>query len=137
MGEVGGTEDAAASGVGVGRDRHVFDDLFFVPDVDAGGDDVGAQVEEFFGDGGGDAESAGRVFAVDDEEVYGVSFKDVGEVLAYDVAAGRSEDVADEENVHLWILARSDKKQIPRGNDRKKNKDISTAKARAVDCRDD
>jgi len=25
----------------------------------------------------------------------------VGEMLAYDVAAGRTEDVADEENVHL------------------------------------
>jgi hypothetical protein len=36
-----------------------------------------------------------------------VGFKDVGEVLAYDVAAGRSEDVADEKNVHLWILARA------------------------------
>jgi hypothetical protein len=91
----------------------------------------------------------------------------VGEVLAYDVAAGRSEDVADEENVHLWILARAEKKQIPKGNDRKKGKDESngksenksenkgkrrsrfpegmteerqgqaTVKARAVDCRDD
>jgi hypothetical protein len=30
----------------------------------------------------------------------------VGEVLAYDVAAWRTEDVADEENVHLWSLAR-------------------------------
>jgi hypothetical protein len=67
---------------------------------------VGAEVEEFFGDGGGDAEAAGGVFAVDDEEIDGVGFEDVGEMLAYDVAAGRTEDVADEENVHLWILAR-------------------------------
>jgi hypothetical protein len=36
-----------------------------------------------------------------------VGFEDVGEVLAYDVATGRSEDVADEKNVHLWILARA------------------------------
>ena len=85
----------------VGGDRHVFDDLFFVPDVVAGGDDVRAEVEEFFGDGGGDAEATSRVFAVDDEEVDGVGFEDVGEMLAYDVAAGRSEDVADEKNVHL------------------------------------
>jgi hypothetical protein len=41
-----------------------------------------------------------------------VSFEDVGEVLAYDVAAGRSEDVADEENVHLWILARAERKSF-------------------------
>jgi hypothetical protein len=104
--EVGGADDAAAAHVGVGGDGHVFDNLFFVPDVVAGGDDMRTEVEEFFGDGGGDAEAAGGVFAVDDEEVDGVGFEDVGEVLAYDVAAGRSEDVADEENVHLWILAR-------------------------------
>jgi len=110
--EVGGAEDAAAASVGVGGDRHVFDDLFFVPDVVAGGDDVGAEVEEFFGDGGCDAEAAGGVFAVDDKEIDGVSFEDVGEVLAYDVAAGRSEDVADEENVHLWILARAERKSF-------------------------
>ena len=114
-GVVGGAEDAAAAGVGVGGDGHVFEDLFFVPDVVAGGDDVGAEVEEFFGDGGGDAEAAGGVFAVDDEEVDGVGFEDVGKVLAYDVAAGGSEDIADKENVHLWILARSVKKQIPEG----------------------
>jgi hypothetical protein len=49
-----------------------------------------------------------------------VGFEDVGEVLAYDVAAGRSEDVADEKNVHLWSLARAGEKQIPRGKDREK-----------------
>jgi hypothetical protein len=101
VGEVGGAKDAAAADVGVGGDGHVLEDLFFVPDVVAGGDDVGSEVEEFFGDGGGDAEAAGGVFAVDDEEIYGVGVEDVGQVLAYDVAAGRTEDVADEENVHL------------------------------------
>ena len=106
VGEVCGAEDAAAARVGRGGDGHVLDDLFFVPDVVAGGDDVSAEVEELFCDGGRDAEAAGGVFAVDDEEIYGVGFEDVGEVLAYDVAAGRTEDVADEENVHLWILAR-------------------------------
>jgi hypothetical protein len=29
-------------------------------------------------------------------------------MLADDVAAGRAEDVADKENVHLWILARGE-----------------------------
>ena len=46
--------------------------------------------------------------SVDDEEVYGVGFKDVGEVLAYDVAAGRTEDVADKKNIHSKILHGSD-----------------------------
>ena len=72
----------------------------------AGGDDVSAEVEELFGERGRDAEAAGGVFAVDDEEVDGVGGDDVGEVLADDVAAGRAEDVADEENVHWVSLSR-------------------------------
>jgi hypothetical protein len=112
VGEVGGAEDAAAADVRVGGDGHVLEDLFFVPDVVAGGDDVGSEVEELFRDGGGDAEASGGVFAVDDEEIDGVGVEDVGEVLAYDVAAGRTEDVADEENVHLWILARAGRKSL-------------------------
>ena len=66
-GVVRGADDAAAADMGIGGDGHVFEDLFFVPDVVAGGDDVGAEIEEFFCDGGGDAEAAGCVFAVDDE----------------------------------------------------------------------
>ena len=66
----------------------------------AGGDDVGAEVEELVGDGGGEAEAAGGVFAVDDEEINGVGFKDVGEMFADDVAAGGAEDVADKKDVH-------------------------------------
>jgi hypothetical protein len=68
--------------------------------VVAGGDDVGAEVEELFCDGGGDAEAAGGVLSVDDEEVDGVGFEDVGEVFADDVAAGGAEDVADKKDVH-------------------------------------
>ena len=70
--------------------RHVVEDFLLVPDVVAGGDDVGAEVEELFGEGGRDAEAAGGVFTVDDEEVDGVGFDDVGEMLADDVAAGRA-----------------------------------------------
>ena len=62
--------------------------------------------EEFFGEGGRDAEAAGGVFAVDDEEIDGVGFEDVGEMLADDVAAGGAEDVADEKNVHRMSLSR-------------------------------
>ena len=106
-GVVGGAEDAAAAGVGVGGDGHVFEDLFFVPDVIAGGDDVGAEVEELFGDGGGEAEAAGGVFAVDDKEIDGVGFKDVREVFADDVAAGGAKDIADKEDIHWKSLQRS------------------------------
>jgi hypothetical protein len=99
-GVVRGAQDAAAASVRVRGDGHVLEDLFLVPDVVAGGDDVRAEVEELFGDAGRDAEAAGGVFAVHDEEVDGVGLDELGEVFADDVAAGRAEDVADEENVH-------------------------------------
>ncbi len=101
VGVVGGAEDAAAAGVGVFGDGHVLEDLFFVPDVVTGGDYVGSEIEELFGDGGGDAEAAGGVFAVDDEEIDGVGVEDVRQVFADDMAAGGAEDVADKENIHL------------------------------------
>jgi hypothetical protein len=90
--------------MGVGGDGHVFEDLFFVPDVIAGGNDVGAEVEELFGDGGCEAEASGGVFAVDDEEVDVVGFKYVREMFADDVAAGGAKDIADEEDIHWKSL---------------------------------
>jgi hypothetical protein len=101
---VGGAEDAAAADVRVGGHGHVFEDLALVPDVIAGGDDVGAEIEEFLGDGGGDAEASGSVFAVDDEEIDCVGFEDVGEMFADDVAAGGAKDIADKKDVHLKSL---------------------------------
>jgi len=86
--------------MGVRGDGHVFEDLFFVPDVVAGGDDVRAEVEELVGDGRREAEAAGGVFAVDDEEIDGVGFKDVRKVFADDVAAGGAKDIADKEDIH-------------------------------------
>ena len=97
---VGRAQDAAAANVGFGGDGHVLEDLALVPDVVAGGDDMGAEVEEFFCDGGGDAEAAGGVFAVDDEEVDGVGFKDVRKVFADDVAPSGAENIADKEDIH-------------------------------------
>jgi hypothetical protein len=96
-----GADDAAAAGVGVFGNGHVLEDLFFVPDVVTGGDYVGSEIEELFGDGGSDAEAAGGVFAVDDEEIDGVGVEDVRQVFADDMAAGGAEDVADKENIHL------------------------------------
>lgn len=83
-----------------GGDGHVFEDLALVPDVVAGGDDVGTEIEELFGDGGRDAEASGGVFAVDDEEIDGVGFEDVREVFADDVAAGGAKDIADKKDIH-------------------------------------
>jgi hypothetical protein len=72
--------------VAVGGDGlHVFDEFALVPDVVAGGDDVGAQVEEIFGEVWGDAEAASGVFAVDDGEIDLVALAYVGEVFADDL----------------------------------------------------
>ncbi len=70
----------------------------------AGGDDVGAEIEELVRDGGREAEAAGGVFAVDDEEIDGIGFKDVRQMFADDVAAGGAEDIADKEDIHSKSL---------------------------------
>ena len=101
---VGWTKDATAADVGVGWDGQVFEDFFFVPDMVAGGDDVGAEIEEFFCDGGSDAEAASSVFAVDDKEIDGIGLEDVGQMFAHNVAAGGAKDVADKEDIHCEIL---------------------------------
>ena len=76
--QVGGAQDAAGAVVAVGgAELHVVDQLALVPDVVAGGDDVGAEVEEVFGEWRRDAEAAGGVFAVDDGEVDLVAFAHV------------------------------------------------------------
>ena len=104
-GVVAGTEQAAGALVRGGEDAHVVEDFALIPDVVAGGDDVGAEIEEFLGERGRDAEAAGRIFTVDDEEVDGVGSKQVGQVGLDDAAAGGAEDIADEENIHSWRLA--------------------------------
>jgi hypothetical protein len=64
--------------------------------VVAGGEDVGAEVEELVGDLRGEAEAAGGVLRVDDGELDVVGLADVADVLADDAAARAAEDVADE-----------------------------------------
>ena len=105
-GVVGGTEDATTPLVGGGGNAHVVEDLALIPDVVAGGDYMSAEVEDLFRNGRGDAEAAGGVFAVDDEEINCVGFEDVWQVFADDVAAGGAEDVSDEEDVH-WLRVSS------------------------------
>ena len=62
----------------------------------AGGQHVGAQVEEFFGNLRGHAEAAGGVLGVDDGEFDVVRLAHVADVLAHDPAPRAAEDVADE-----------------------------------------
>ncbi len=62
----------------------------------AGGEDVGAQVEQFFGDLGSHAEAAGGVLGIDDGELDVVGLAHVADVFAHDLASCAAEDVADE-----------------------------------------
>jgi len=99
--QVGGAQDAASALMALfGSRLHVLDQLFLVPDVVAGGDDVGAKVEEFFSERGRDAEAAGGVFAVDDGEVDLVAFAHMRQMFADDPAPGTSEDITYEEDFH-------------------------------------
>lgn len=88
----------------VGWHSHVLEYLLLVPDVISGSDDMRAEVEELLGDGGGNAEASGGVLAVDDKQINGVGFDDVGQVFADDVAAGGAEDVPDKKNIHSKSL---------------------------------
>ena len=100
----GRTKDAAAAHVRGFGDVDVLEYLLLVPDVVTGGDDVRAEVEELFSDGGCEAEAAGGVFAVDDEEIDGVGLKQVGQVLVHDVPARGAEYVAYKQNLHCTSL---------------------------------
>ena len=68
------------------------------------GDDVRTEIEELFCDGGREAEAAGGVFAIDDEQINVVGFKHVGKVFAHDMTAGGSKDIADKEDIHWKSL---------------------------------
>jgi hypothetical protein len=99
---VGGADDAARALVAVSRDGlEVINDFFFVPDMIAGGEDVGTHVKELVGNGGSEAESARGVFGIDDDEVNGMAGDDVAEVLANDAAARAAEYVTDEEDAQM------------------------------------
>jgi hypothetical protein len=71
----------------------------------SGRDDMRAEVEEFFGDRRRDAEASSSVFAVDDKEIDGIIFEDVGQMFADDMAAGGAEDIADKKDIHDKMLA--------------------------------
>ena len=76
-------------------------DLFLVPNVIAGSEDIGAQIEELFANRGRNAESTRRILHINDQEFDLVGFDQVMEVIANDLAPRTAEDVTDEENLHL------------------------------------
>ena len=71
--------------------------LALVPDVVAGGHAIGAGREQLLQDLFGDAEAAGGVLAVDDDEVEAMLCDQAGELRCDRGAAGTPDDVAEEE----------------------------------------
>ena len=103
--EIGGTQDSPPALVALGgRGVHRVDQLALVPDVIAGGQHVRAQVEKLLGQRRRNAEAAGGVFGVDDDEFDVVRFTEMADVLAHDAASRAAEDVADEEDVQIQLL---------------------------------
>src|SRR5579862_2234013 len=63
----------------------IIDDLALVPDVVAGGDDIDAQFEQVFRQRTGNAETAGRVFSISDDEIDGAVFNQPGQTIFDDI----------------------------------------------------
>ena len=74
--------------------------LALVPDVIAGGHDVGAGLERVVEDILGDAEAAGGVLAVDDDEIEPEVRDQAGQPVPDRGAAGTAHHVAEEEKSH-------------------------------------
>ena len=75
--------------------------LALVPGMVAERDGVGAGIDEFLVDRLGDAEAAGRVLAVDDDEVERPVADHAGKVVGDGRASGPADDVAYEKNAQL------------------------------------
>ena len=74
--------------------------LALIPGMIAERDGVGAGVDQLVVDDLGDAEAAGGVLAVDDDEVELPVFDQAGQALVDDRAPGAPDNVADEEDTH-------------------------------------
>jgi hypothetical protein len=82
----------------LGHGLHILDNLALVPDVVAGGEDVGALVEELVGNARRQAKPAGRIFRVHHHQVDAPLLDQRDEVLAYDTPSGLAKDITDKEN---------------------------------------
>jgi hypothetical protein len=78
----------------------------------ASGDDMRAEIEEFFGNGGRDAEAARSIFAIDDDEIDLTLFDDVAQVFAHDAATRASEDVSYKKNAQKSVDSDSQDKKF-------------------------
>src|SRR5204862_160640 len=93
--------------------EHVDDgqDLALVPDVIPRGEAVHAETEEFFREFTGHPVAARQVLGVRDAVVDGALAKDLGQRDLENGAAGRTNDVTDEENVDHGNIGPEDVKE--------------------------
>ena len=80
----------------------VAEDVFLVPDVVSGGDDVDAEAQQVLRGVGGDAETAGGVLAVGDGQVDVVRLLHLAQKERERLAPRLADDVADEQDLHYF-----------------------------------
>ena len=88
---------------GRSRSRLPFDEhqrLALIPGVIAGRHGIGARVQQFLADRFGDAEAAGGVLPIDDDEIGAVAVAQLRQLSAYGFAAGTPDDIAEKQNAH-------------------------------------
>src|SRR5262249_13990511 len=119
--------ETGGSGRIVGRTKHAvrntiviasgalkkIDDLFFVPNVVAGGKHLYAQSQKLLDKGRCDAEASGGVFAIGQHEIDLVPSDQGGKLLAHNRATRTSEDVANEKNTHSYDSSIRRKQSAP------------------------
>ena len=79
---------------------HVVVNFFLIEDMIAGGEHVQADAEQFLGDLGSDSEAAGRVLGVGDRQVDFLLRDHFLQVVGYDIASRRRENIANKKDVH-------------------------------------
>lgn len=74
----------------------VTEDLFLIPDMVAGGNDIHAIADQVLCNAGRDAKTGCGVLTVCDDDIDAFGGPNVLQMISYDAASGMAEDVTDE-----------------------------------------
>jgi hypothetical protein len=66
----------------------------------AGSEHLAAHIEKLLGNCRRESKAAGCIFRIGDDQINGMGFHHVGEVIAHDVPPGTAENISYEENLH-------------------------------------
>ena len=110
---VGRAQHAAGAIVAIRRyGLHILDNLAFVPDMVASGEDMRPLVEELVGNPRSYTKPAGRVLRVDHHQVDAPLLDQGAQVFGYDTSPSLAKYVTDKENTQkpasLWRLSAND-----------------------------